>query len=419
MLVLALPLLTRRVRSLLEALADSNARIVEYVQGAAVLRTFGRYGEGFERLRASLERLREWQVRTELGPSPLMAGYGFTVDMGFVLAALLGSHLMLGGTLTAPNLLVCLLVAAGVSRRLFDFGTGLLQLRTAQAALSRVEALLDEPALPEPPSANVRLERFDIELDAVHFAYEHEPILKSVSALLPARQLTALVGPSGAGKSTLVHLIARLWDVKRGSGAIRVGGVDIRDLPFETLHQYISLVFQDVVLFSGTILDNIRIGKPDASQREIEAAAKAAQAHEFIRRLPDGYHTVVGEGGGTLSGGEKQRISIARAILKDAPIVLLDEATASVDSFAEAELQRAIDVLVQTKTVIVIAHHLKTVQFADQILVMEKGSVVERGKHAELLAAGGLYARLWARQAAAKTWLAPQSPEEHPTREAR
>jgi ATP-binding cassette subfamily B protein len=216
--------------------------------------------------------------------------------------------------------------------------------------------------------------------------------------------MTALVGRSGAGKSTLVHLLARLWDVERGSGGICIGGIDLRDLSFEELHRHVSMVFQDVVLFSGTVLENIRVGKPDATFEEVVAAARAARAHDFIVDLPMGYDTMLGEGGNSLSGGEKQRVSIARAILKDAPIVLLDEATASVDASAEAAIEQAIDELVKRKTVVVIAHRLRTVRRAHRIVVLDRGAVVEEGRHDELVARGGAYARLWHEQERARGW---------------
>ncbi|AKT36729.1 ABC transporter ATP-binding protein [Chondromyces crocatus] len=399
-----MPIFTRHMTRVAEAMADTNARIVEYVQGIAVLRLFGRHGEGFGRLRRSMEALRDAMIRTEVAPAPLLSIYGFTVEMSFVLVALAGSYLMLGGSLEPRTLLLFLMVSAGVSRRLADFGVALLGLRGANTALTRIEALFDEKTLAEPSGPPPPLEHFDIQLDGVSFAYEKERVLHGVSATLPERRLTALVGPSGSGKSTLVHLIARLWDVPRDKGAIWIGGVDIRDLSFEALHRHIAMVFQDVVLFSGTVLENLRVGKPGATRDEVIAAAKAAQAHAFIERLPRGYDTLLGEGGNALSGGEKQRLSIARAVLKDAPIVLLDEATASVDASIEAELQQAIDELVRSKTVVVIAHRLRSIQRADQILVLDGGRIVERGKHDALLAEGGFYARLWREQERARGW---------------
>lgn len=392
------PVFLRHMTNVLDATADANARIVEYAQGIAVLRAFGRHGDGYRRLTASLERLRDALIRAEVVPAPLLSIYGFVVEMAFVLVALAGSHWMLGGSLDAPTFLVFLVVSAGLTRQLSELGVALLLLRAAQKALQRIDALLAEEPLVEPETPSAPPTSFDVTLDDVTFAYDSDVALSHVSVTLPERKLTAIVGPSGAGKSTLVHLIARLWDVPRGAGAVRIGGVDVRDLPVEDLHRHIAMVFQDVVLFSGTVLENIRVGKPDASREEVVAAARAAQAHAFVEALPNGYDTVLGEGGGTLSGGEKQRLSIARAILKDAPIVLLDEATASVDPSAESSLQRAIDELVRTKTVVVIAHRLRTVRRADRIVVLDRGRVAQVGAHDELVEGDGLYARLWREQ---------------------
>lgn len=400
------PIFLRHMTRVFDATADANARIVEYAQGIAVLRAFGRHGDVYRRLTRSLERLRDALIRADVAPAPLLSIYGFVVEMGFVAVALVGSYLMLGGALDAATLLVFLVVSAGVTRQLSELGVALLVLRAAQKALQRIDTLNAEKPLTEPSGTPPRIERFDVALEDVSFAYEGGagPALSKVTVTLPARKLTALVGRSGSGKSTLVHLIARLWDVPRGGGAIRIGGVDVRDTPFEDLHRYLAMVFQDVVLFSGSVLDNIRIGKPDATREEVIRAAQAAQAHAFIEALPNGYDTPLGEGGGTLSGGERQRISIARAILKDAPIVLLDEATASVDASAEAAIQRAIDELVKHKTVVVIAHRLRTIRRADRIVVLDRGRIVETGDHDALLQQDGTYAALWREQERAKGW---------------
>lgn len=407
---LSLPLFTREIDSVLDASADVTARVTEYVQGIVVLRVFGRYGDVFRRLNKAMEKLRDALIRADVLPSPLLSAFGFTIEAGFVLVAFLGARLASGGSIPPGTLLVFLVVTVGVLRQVAELGTALLMLRGSQRGLKRIDNLFAEAPLAETGTASMPA-RFDVVIDDVSFAYEREDgarALDHVSATFPARSLTAIVGPSGSGKSTLVHLVARLWDVRRGQGVIRIGGVDIRDLPFEDLHRCIAMVFQDVVLFSGTILENLRIGWPDASLEDVEEAARAAQAHDFIMALPDGYDTVLSDGGNTLSGGERQRLSIARAILKDAPIILLDEATASVDASAEADIQRALDELTRDKTVVVIAHRLRTVQLANHIIVMQRGKVTEAGSHQSLLAYDGLYAALWREQERAKGWtLAP------------
>jgi ATP-binding cassette subfamily B protein len=244
--------------------------------------------------------------------------------------------------------------------------------------------------------------RFDVVFEDVSFRYNETDVLRHVSVTIPERALVALVGPSGSGKTTMTRLIARFWDVTGGS--IRLGGHDIGTYDPDDVLASVSMVFQDVYLFNDTVLDNIRVGKKEAPPESILEAARKARCHEFIQRLPQGYETVIGEGGSTLSGGEKQRISIARAILKDAPIVLLDEATASLDPENELHIQEAIDDLVKEKTLVVIAHRLNTVVRADKIVVLDGGSVVEEGTHDALMRAGGLYARMWEEQQKVRQW---------------
>lgn len=244
-----------------------------------------------------------------------------------------------------------------------------------------------------------------VDFKNVTFAYENRNILNNVSVHIPAGKTTAIVGPSGGGKTTMCSLIARFFDVQ--SGQILLGGHDVKEYKLDSLMKNISMVFQDVYLFQDTIENNIRFGKPDATHEQVVAAAKAACCHDFIEALPDGYETILGEGGATLSGGEKQRISIARAMLKDAPLIILDEATASVDPENEEQLQQAINALTQDKTIIMIAHRLKTVRNADQILVLNGGKITQQGTHEELAYQQGLYADfLHARQDAADWKLA-------------
>ena len=267
------------------------------------------------------------------------------------------------------------------------------RLTVMNAALDRIEVVLNEPELPDtgkqhlPAQAQPGLP--EVQFNDVVFAYQDKEVLHHISFAMKKDSMTALVGPSGSGKSTIANLLARLWDVKSGSIIIR--GMDIRNVPLAELMEQISMVFQRVYLFQDTIYNNISIGKPDATEEEVYAAAKKARCYDFIMALPDGFQTVVGEGGATLSGGEKQRISIARCILKDAPIIILDEATASVDTDNESYIQEAISELVKGKTLLVIAHRLNTIQNADQILVIDNGQIAQQGTHEELLKQPGIY----------------------------
>ena len=272
-----------------------------------------------------------------------------------------------------------------------------------ETALIQIDELLAIEPLPQQTPAQVP-QQFDIRFDDVTFAYEARPVLSGFSATLPARSMTALVGPSGGGKTTVTRLLMRHADPQHGT--VTIGGVDVRAIEPERLNRLVSVVFQDVYLFDDTVLANIRMARPEATDAEVHAAARAAHCLEFIERLPQGWNTRIGETGGRLSGGERQRLSIARALLKDAPIVVLDEPTAALDTESERAVQRAIETLVKNRTVIVIAHRLSTIAGAGQIIVVDQGKALETGTHEALLAGNGRYAALWAAQQRAKQWRA-------------
>lgn len=294
-----------------------------------------------------------------------------------------------GGSVTLSNCILLLIASFMVYQQLENAGNMSDNLQMLGESMRTANAI-DETPVMDIEGKEITPKDASIDFENVTFAYQDRKILDDVSLHIPARTTTAVVGPSGGGKTTLCNLIARFWDVQ--SGKILLGGYDVKEYKLDNLMKNISMVFQNVYLFNDTIENNIRFGKPDATHEQVVAAAKAACCHDFIEALPDGYDTVLGEGGGTLSGGEKQRISIARAMLKDAPIVILDEATASVDPENEEEVQKAIDALTHNKTIIMIAHRLKTVRSADQILVLNGGKITQRGTHETLAKQPGLYA---------------------------
>ncbi|MFD4831306.1 ABC transporter ATP-binding protein [Streptomyces uncialis] len=386
--------------------ADGAAasRIVEYVQGLPVLRAAGQVGASSRRLDDALKQ--QTHVMSESQKSLTLPSIIATTAMqiAIVVAVAVGAALVLDAQLSAPLLAALVVAAVKLAEPLANATAMIAVFELSEASLERIESVMNSETI-QVGDPHARLDRYDIAFDDVTFRYhpdDPEPVLGSLSFTLPARSLTALVGPSGSGKTTISKLITRYADPDRGS--VRIGGHDLRDLAPTEIYRHVAVVFQDVYLFDDTIRANIAMARPDASDAEVEAAARAANVHEFVSRLPNGYDTRVGEIGGALSGGERQRVSIARAILKDAPIVLLDEPTAALDSESEVAVQQAIDALVQEKTVLVIAHRLSTVTGADQILVIDHGRVSERGTHDELLTADGRYAAMWSAQTGARQW---------------
>lgn len=384
------------------SLVEANSRTIEYIQGMATIKSFNQTGSRFQKLEKALDGYKKANLDmvTKLVTPSIV--FSLVLELGFVVILFVGLYLLFGGKLTVPIFLLFLILGLRLYEPLFSLFQFSAQTRIMDAALARVLNVLNTPSLPE-PDREQQLKSFDIEFKNVSFSYENTPVLEHISFKVPERSVTALVGSSGSGKTTITNLVARFWDVN--SGEIFIGGVNIKDMKTDELLSNISMVFQDVYLFNDSILNNIKFGKSEATFEETIASAKAAQCHEFIVKLPKGYETVIGEGGATLSGGEKQRIAIARAILKDAPIVLLDEATASVDPENEILIQKAIDLLVESKTLIIIAHQLSTITKADQILVIDKGKIVAQGKHDDLITnTDGLYRRLWNSRQQARSW---------------
>jgi ATP-binding cassette, subfamily B, bacterial IrtA/YbtP len=385
-----------------------SAAVIEYVQAMPVVRsfdtgrsTFGRYQQALERY---LDMLQQWYAGASFSARFGMAAMSALPTLAVLLA--LGLWLQQQGRLDAVTWVAVLMLGAGVAEAMLPLMTLMHLVDKTMLSVRRLQQVLALPVLPEPRADKPRTDLdASVRFEAVDFRYEAgsaAPTLAQISFCAEPGTVTALVGPSGAGKTTVARLIPRFWDVD--TGCVRVGGADVRSLSADALMAQLAFVFQDTFLFAGSLADNIRLGRPEASLDEVQAAARAAQAHDFIAALPQGYDTPAGDRGVFLSGGQRQRITIARAILQNRPILVLDEATAFADPENEAALVQALSALMRGKTVIMVAHRLSTIRDADQILVMDRGRIVERGRHAQLLAQHGLYARLWASHEQAQHW---------------
>ena len=375
--------------------------VLEYVQGMSVVKSFNLTGRGDRTLQEALEYNCRSNLNIEKMFTPYIMAQGIALQLGSVAMMLAAVWFYLSGTMILANALMVVIMSFLVFAQISSAGSGMSLLRIVSSCMAHADETDAMPQLAETGRAGTPREH-SITFDHVSFSYDQRPILRDVSFAIPDRTTTAIVGPSGSGKTTLCNLIARFWDVE--SGTVLVGGQNVKDYTLEDLMDQISMVFQKVYLFADTVENNIKFGCPNATHEEVVAAAKKACCHDFIMRLPQGYDTMVGEGGCTLSGGEKQRISIARAMLKDAQVILLDEATASLDPENEVEVQKAIDSLIKGRTVIAIAHRLKTIKDADRIIVLEDGRIKEEGTHDELIRKEGLYAHLWNIQESISGW---------------
>ncbi|WP_069812769.1 ABC transporter ATP-binding protein [Streptomyces sp. TP-A0874] len=371
---------------------EATGRVIEYLQAQPVLRAGGRTGEHFRLLDDSLSEVRRASRRSTLSTLPGAVGLTLAVQAMLTLLLVLGAYLALGGNIGTAEVLTILILAARCADPLLALSDVGGKLRGARSELAKLDAVLRTEPLPEAPEP-VQPERHDLEFDSVVFRHGGHTVLDGVSLSLPEGRRLAVVGPSGAGKSTLLQLLARFYDVD--AGAVRVGGVDVRAISTEVLMARVAIVFQNVYLFDGTIEENVRLGRADAEEAEVRAAATAARLDEVIERLPDGWATNVGEGGALLSGGERQRVSIARALLKNAPVVLLDEVTSALDPVNEVAVHEGIEHLMGGRTVVTVAHRLQTVRRADHVVFLDGGRIVEEGSHDDLLHRGGRYADFW------------------------
>lgn len=384
-----------------KTVVETSSRILEYFKTIKLLKSYNLTGDRFETMKKAMLRLKKISFRTEVWAAIPIQIFLFCLDAGYLIMLFAAVKMCASGSMSVQGLFTFAFIGYFLFETVKSLGPQLVELRYVSLPIKRIGEIFEaeEPPysdLKEPPETNC------IIFDNVSFGYSGSDVLNGVSCRIPEKSMTALVGMSGSGKTTMTSLIARFWDVQ--SGEILIGDIPINEMDPDKLLTKISMVFQDVYLFSDTIANNIGIGKKGASMDEIKRAAELASCDEFIETLPNGYDTLVSEGGNSLSGGEKQRISIARAILKDAPIVILDEATASLDPENESEIQKAFENLVKEKTVIVIAHQFKSIEHADNILVLDKGYIKEQGAHRELIESNGLYSKLWKEQQKARGW---------------
>lgn len=383
--------------------ADSSLveKLLEYIQGITEVRAYNLTGSTSKKLNAAIDENADCNIAMEKAFIPFISIQSIVTKLTGVVMALLSIWFYLDGSMELITCIGMMISAFLVYSSLDSAGNYSALLRAVDASVDKAQAILDLKPM-DIEGKNVTPKNFDIDVENIGFSYDKKKIIDGVTVHIPQKTTTAIVGPSGGGKTTLCNLIARFWDVD--SGSVKLGGTDVREYSMDSLMQNFSFVFQNVYLFQDTVANNIRFGQPDAPIEKVIEAAKKACCHDFIMALPNGYETVIGEGGASLSGGEKQRISIARAIMKDSPIIILDEATASVDPENEKDLVTAIDELTKEKTILMIAHRLKTVRNADQILVVEQGKIVQQGKHEELMKQDGIYKRFVNARELATSW---------------
>ncbi len=385
----------------LSADRDVVGVILEYIQGIAEIRNYNIIAQNSSRVNKAIERKKKADIAAEVAAIPAVGVQNLIVKLIGVVIAGASLWFYFEGTMELEYTITMLLCSFMIFESLDLAGIYTALLKIIGKGVDLANEILNIEQM-DINGEDIKPENRDIHLEHVSFAYENRKIIDDVTLDIKENTTTAIVGPSGGGKTTITSLIARFWDVREGE--VTLGGRNVKDYSFDSLMENFSFVFQRVYLFEDTIANNIRFGKPEASMDEVMEAAKKAACHDFIMALPNGYETVIGEGGATLSGGEKQRIAIARAIMKDAPIIILDEATANVDPENEKELTEAIENLTKQKTIIMIAHRLKTVRNADQIIVVENGKIVQKGKHEELMMQEGIYKNFISGRKQAVSW---------------
>lgn len=384
-------------------LADENlvATVLEYVQGIAEVKNYNLTGNSEAKIHSAVEESKKANFSMEI-PSVCFMFFQFVINkLTGVAVCIAAVYFYFQGTMGLTKCLLMLICSFIIFEQLDSAGSFSALFRSIDIGVDKVNKILKVPSM-ETEGKKIIPENYDVDMENIEFSYGSKKVLDDISLHIPEKTTVAIVGPSGSGKSTLCNLMARFWDVSGGS--VRLGDFDVREYNYDSLIANFSFVFQRTYLFSDTIANNIKFGKPDSTMEQIVEAAKKARCYDFIMKLPDGFHTIIGEGGATISGGERQRISIARAILKDAPIIIFDEATANVDPENEKELMEAVEDLTKDKTVIMIAHRLKTVQKADWIFVLENGKIIQQGIHEELVKQDGIYRHFVVERREAAGW---------------
>lgn len=375
---------------------------IEYIRGMPIVKAFKQEGVSIDGIRNAYRSSKDINIKIEKNYVPYNTMHHFVLKAASVCIIAISSIFAIHGAMSVPTMLMMIIFSFVSFGNVEAINNAAHVLKIIDATFNKLDPIKNTEYI-DHHGKEISLSNYGIEFQNVTFAYDNNNVLNKVSFQIPQNTTTAIVGPSGSGKTTICNLIARFYDVNEGN--IKIGNIDIREMTCDSLLKNISMVFQNVYLFHDTILNNIKFGKPEASFEEIVEVTKKACCHDFIMNLPQGYNTVIGDGGSTLSGGEKQRISIARAMLKDAPIVILDEATASIDPENEHFIQQAISALVHGKTIIIIAHRLATIQNADQILVVDQGQIVQRGTHEDLIKETGIYQRFIGIREKAEGWM--------------